>query len=60
MKRRKTWSVPRITDPNFPGLTIRVGELNKGAMLYVIWKWKGKLQEMRSLKRTRTDLGGPQ
>ena len=57
MKRRKTWSVPRITDPNYPGLTVRVGELNKGAMLYVIWVWKGKLQKMRSLERTRTDLG---
>lgn len=56
-RARHTWRVPRITDPRFPGLTVRVAEVTKGGALYVFWKRKGALQKMRSLQRTRADLG---
>jgi integrase len=56
--RRRTWGVSRITDPRYPGLTARVAELRRGEdTLYLVWKWKGKRQQMRSLQQTHVDLG---
>src|ERR1700694_1379149 len=56
-RNKRTWGVPRIKDPRFTGLTVRVTEVKKGGSLYLIWKRKGRLQKMRSLDRTRLDLG---
>jgi integrase len=56
-RRKQTWGVSRIKDPRYPGLTVRVTEVVKGGMLYVIWKKKGELQKTRSLQRRRADLG---
>ncbi len=59
-KRKKgnspLWSVPRIQDPRYPGLTVRITELRAGGVLYACFRRDGK-QTMRSLKRTRKDLG---
>jgi integrase len=55
-KRRITWSVPRITDPRFPGMVYRVGELDAGGSLYLFWMEDGR-QRMRSLRHKRADLG---
>ena len=53
---RALWSVPRITDPRYPGLTVRVTELSAGGTLYAVHRSGGR-QRMASLKRTRRDLG---
>ncbi len=60
-KRKKgnapLWSVPRISDPRFPGWTVRITELTGGGgMLYACFRRDGK-QVMRSLKLRRKDLG---
>ncbi len=55
-KRRKLWSIPRITDPRYPGHTMRITELRRGGNLYAVRMVGGK-QKMTSLKRTRADLG---
>lgn len=55
-KKKKLWSVPRITDARFPGYTMRIAELKGGGTLYAIHMMDGK-QKMRSLQRTRADLG---
>ena len=56
-RKKKLWSVPRITDARFPGYTLRIAELKGGGTLYAIHMMDGK-QKMRSLKCTRADLGG--
>ena len=59
-KRKKgnppLWSVPRITDPRYPGLTVRITELSAGGTLYAVHRRDGR-QRMASLKLTRKDLG---
>lgn len=55
-KKRTTWGVSRITDPRFPGLTLRVTELKTGGNLYLVQMVDGK-QQMTSLKIKRADLG---
>jgi integrase len=55
-KRKTTWSVPRITDPRFPGMVYRVGELDAGGNLYLFWMADGR-QRMRSLRLKRAALG---
>ena len=55
-KRRKLWSVPRIIDPRYPNIMLRVAELRPDGILYVI-RMLGDLQRMRSLGVTRKDLG---
>lgn len=55
-KRRKLWSVVRITDPRFPACMIRITELSRGGNLYAV-RMLGGSQRMTSLKITRADLG---
>src|SRR6266566_4106828 len=55
-KRKKLWSVPRITHPQHPGITVRVGEFEPGGMLHVFRQVNGQ-QRSRSLKVRRADLG---
>lgn len=54
--KRRLWSVPRITHPEYPGYRVRVTELSPGGNLYLIRMLDGK-QRMLSLRCTRTDLG---
>jgi len=59
-KRKKgnppLWSVPRITDPRYPGWTVRITELRAAGTLYACYRRDGR-QRMSSLKLTRKDLG---
>jgi hypothetical protein len=55
-RRKKTWSIPRITDPRYPGFCVRIAELQRGGSLYAIRMVDGK-QKMTSLRRSRADLG---
>ena len=55
-KKRKLWSLPRITDPRYPGFLVRITELEPGGNLYVVRMVDGK-QRMASLKAPRKDFG---
>ena len=48
-KKRKLWSVARITDPRFPGVTLRVTELTRGGKLYYVYMKNGR-QKMKCLQ----------
>lgn len=56
MKKKKLWSVPRITHPQHPGITVRVGEFEAGGVLQVFRQVNGR-QTSRSLKVRRAELG---
>ena len=56
-RKRKLWSVTRISDPRFPGIMLRVAELRPGENLYAIRMLPGDKQRMRSLRVTRRELG---
>lgn len=56
MTKKKLWSVPRITHPQHPTITVRVGEFEPGGMLQVFRQVNGR-QTSRSLKVRRADLG---
>jgi hypothetical protein len=55
-KRKKLWSVTRISDPRHPGYTLRVTELTPGGNLYVVRMVDGK-QRMASMGTKRKDFG---
>lgn len=55
-RRQKTWTVPRIRDPRYPGLIVRIAELERGGTLYVVRMVDGR-QKVTSLRLTRADLG---
>lgn len=56
MPKKKLWSVPRITHPDHPGVTVRVGEYVRGGTVHVFRMINGA-QRSQSLKVRRTDLG---
>jgi len=54
--KRKLWSVTRITHPEYPHFTVRIGEYVPSGTLHVFW-WEGGRQKSRALKCRRADLG---
>ena len=56
MSAKGLWSITRITHPDYPGVTVRVGEFTPRGMLHVFRMVAGK-QRSRSLKVRRVDLG---
>ncbi len=55
-KKKRTWSVPRITHPKYPQFLLRITELKAGGPLYAVRMVDGK-QKMTSLRCIRADLG---
>lgn len=57
MKRKRSWSVTRITHPQYPERgAVRVGEFKASGALHVFW-WEDGKQRSRSLGVRRADLG---
>ena len=50
------WSVARVRDPRYVGLTVRITELRSGGVLFACFRKDGR-QKMKSLKLRRRDLG---
>jgi integrase len=51
-----SWSIARIKHPEYPNITVRVGEFEAGGILFA-FRWVNGKQTSRSLRCRRRDLG---